>query len=428
MAPVRPKIAIIGGGPAGLMAAQLLSRGNFAVTLYDAKPSFGRKFLLAGRGGLNLTHSEAPELFLTRYGASAPFFRDKLARFSAEMLRAWSKDLGMATFVGSSGRVFPESFKASPLLRTWLERLQNQGVVLKPGCRWQGFEISPEGAEGISKEQFGLAFRERSGKQFTAPADAVLLALGGASWPRMGSDGMWLSELQRMAVPCTAFQPSNCGFNVTWSEAFKERYAGTALKNLGLKAGEMEVKGEVMIADYGIEGGGVYALGRAIREELQNTAEARLYIDLKPGLDTTKIAKRLSAQRSKDSLSSRLRKSLRLPPAAAALLRECLNRETLSSPGELAHALKALPLVVTSSQPLERAISSAGGLALKAVNEDLMIRALPGVFAAGEMLDWDAPTGGYLLQGSFATAAWAADGIERWLTATPPALHENKDR
>lgn len=428
MDPVPPKIAIIGGGPAGLMAAQILSGKRFAVTLYDAKPSFGRKFLLAGRGGLNLTHSEAPGKFLKRYGPAAHFMRDKLARFSPDDLRAWSEDLGMGTFVGSSGRVFPDSFKASPLLRAWLNRLQEQGVTLRSGCRWQGVKTSPKDVEDLSAGSFELAFLERSGTQFTAPADAVLLALGGASWPRMGSDGLWLGELKQMGVPCTPFQPSNCGFNVAWSESFKERYAGTALKNLGLTVGAVQVKGEVMIAGYGIEGGGIYALGRALREELRNNAAAHLYIDLKPGLNATRIEQRLSRQRSKDSLSSRLRKSIKLPPAAAALVRECVDSEPLSSPEGIAQAVKALPITVTSSQSLERAISSEGGLALEGVNEDLMIKALPGIFAAGEMLDWDAPTGGYLLQGSFATAVCAANGIERWLTTTPATPRENTKR
>ncbi len=407
------------------MAAQRLSAKNFDVALYEAKASFGRKFLLAGRGGLNLTHSEEPQKFMARYGPSATFFQEKLARFSPDDLRSWSEDLGIKTFVGSSGRVFPETFKASPLLRAWLRRLQEQGVVLQPGCRWQGIENPPprDAKPGDTKPgdaPLELRILDREGIEFTVTADAILLALGGASWPRMGSDGKWLQGFKQMGVPCTEFQPSNCGFNVSWSDSFKQRYAGTALKNLGLTAGSMHARGEIMIADYGVEGGGVYALGRALRAELRETAEARLVLDLKPDLDCRKIAQRLSTQRKKDSLSSRLRKSIRLAPAAAALLRECHAGADLSSPEQIAAAVKAVPVALTGSQPLERAISSVGGLDLESVNNELMVKNLPGVFVAGEMLDWDAPTGGYLLQGTFATAACAAEGIENWLSDLSP--------
>lgn len=410
-----PKVAIVGGGPAGLMAAQLLSAKNFDVTIYDAKPSFGRKFLLAGRGGLNLTHSEASEPFLSRYGASADFFREKLTRFSAENLRTWSHDLGVRTFVGSSGRVFPETFKASPLLRAWLKRLQEQGVALKPGCRWQGIKNPPQTDSTSKAEPLELLFQDRTGKTFSVEADAVVLALGGASWPRMGSDGRWLGLLKQLGVHCTEFQASNCGFNVDWSEKFVERHAGTALKNLELTAGRMQAKGEIMIARYGVEGGGVYALGRALREEFLENATARLTLDLKPDLDRDKIVQRLTAQRSKDSLSGRLRKSIKLAPAAVALLRECYTSDELSTPEQIADAVKTLPLTLTGTQSLERAISSVGGLELDGISETLMVKNLPGIFVAGEMLNWDAPTGGYLLQGSLATAVCAADGVEHWL-------------
>ncbi|TQV80849.1 NAD(P)/FAD-dependent oxidoreductase [Denitrobaculum tricleocarpae] len=416
MESARPRIAIVGGGPAGLMAAQRLSAKNFDVALYEAKASFGRKFLLAGRGGLNLTHSEDSKKFIARYGPSATFFQEKLARFSPDDLRSWSEDLGIKTFVGSSGRVFPQTFKASPLLRAWLRRLQEQGVVLQTDCRWQGIKSLPPRDAKPGDAPLELRILNRDGIEFTVIADAILLALGGASWPRMGSDGKWLQSFKQMGVPCTEFQPSNCGFNVSWSESFKQRYAGTALKNLGLTAGGAHAKGEIMIADYGVEGGGVYALGRALRTELRENTQARLVLDLKPDLDRDKIEQRLSSQRTKDSLSSRLRKSIKLAPAAAALLRECHAGTELSSPEQVAAAVKAVPVALTGSQPLERAISSVGGLELDAVNHELMIKNLPGVFVAGEMLDWDAPTGGYLLQGTFATAACAAEGIENWLS------------
>ncbi len=417
--PAPARVAIVGGGPAGLMAAQILSSKNFDVTLYDAKPSFGRKFLLAGRGGLNLTHSETSEAFLSRYGPSADFFREKLKRFTPGLLRAWCDDLGVGTFVGSSGRVFPESFKASPLLRAWLTRLQEQGVIQKPGCRWQGIKTRPDPGQGSSTGLIELEFQDRAGTDFTVAADAVLLALGGASWPRMGSDGRWLSDLRQLGATCREFQPSNCGFNVAWRESFVERYAGTALKNLKLKAGTQEIRGEIMIARYGVEGGGIYALGQALRAELQESPTVRLFLDLKPDLDRDKIIHRLASQRSKDSLAGRLRKSIKLTPAAVALLRECYTGEELSSPEKIADAIKNLPLTLTGTQSLERAISSVGGVELDTVSETLMLRSFPGVFVAGEMLDWDAPTGGYLLQGTFATSVCAAEGLERWVNDTP---------
>ncbi len=400
------------------MAAQILSSKNFDVTLYEAKPSFGRKFLLAGRGGLNLTHSEASEAFLSRYGPSADFFREKLKRFAPDHLRAWCDNLGIGTFVGSSGRVFPESFKASPVLRAWLTRLQEQGVHLKPGCRWQGAKNLSSPGQASSAGLIELEFQDRTGTEFTVNSDAVLLALGGASWPRMGSDGQWLRHLRQLGAGCREFQPSNCGFNVDWSKSFAERYAGTALKNLKLKAGTQEVRGEIMISSYGVEGGGIYALGQALREEFQENPTARLVLDLKPDLNRDKIIHRLAGQRSKDSLAGRLRKSIKLTPAAVALLRECFTGEELSSPDQIADAVKNLPLTLTGTQSLERAISSVGGLKLDTVSETLMLQSFPGVFVAGEMLDWDAPTGGYLLQGTFATAVCAAEGLERWLTHT----------
>ncbi|WP_282608908.1 TIGR03862 family flavoprotein [Pelagibius sp. Alg239-R121] len=407
-----PRIAIVGGGPAGLMAAQILSRKNFTVTLYEAKASFGRKFLLAGRGGLNLTHSETIEQFLKRYGPNLDFFRGKISHFSPNDLRAWSDDLGVPTFVGSSGRVFPTSLKASPLLRAWLVRLRDQGVVLKPEHRLTKLAISRGQSPSRS---ITLDLLDQNGARLEDAADAVLLALGGASWPRMGSDGRWLEHLKAMGVACADFQPSNCGFDVQWSEIFAQRHAGTALKNLLLKTDAAQARGEIMIARYGVEGGGIYALGRTLREELKADGTARVVLDLKPDLEQAKIAQRLATQRPKDSLSSRLRKSIKLSPAATALIRECVPADSLTTPDLIAQAVKAVPLTLTASQSLERAISSTGGVQIEGLSQDLMIKSLPGVFAAGEMLDWDAPTGGYLLQGTIATAVCAAEGVERWM-------------
>ena len=418
MNPAPPKVAIVGGGPAGLMAAEVLSGKNCEVTLYEAKPSFGRKFLLAGRGGLNLTHSEGVDRFLRRYGPATEFFRDKISQFSPNDLRAWCGSLGIGTFVGSSGRVFPESLKASPLLRAWLSRLQEQGVILKPGHRWIGLKICDTGLLHPPERCIRADFLDRNGHKTEDSSDAILLALGGASWPRMGSDGAWISLLREMGAECSDFQPSNCGFDVNWSAHFADRYAGTALKNLLLKTSTHEVRGEIMIARYGVEGGGVYALGRALREQIHSTGAARLTLDLKPELTAATILKKLNGQRTKDSLSNKLRKALNLPSAAAALIRECHDAKTLASLDGIANAVKTVPLQLTAAQPLERAISSVGGLRLEGVDGNLMIRSLPGVFVAGEMLDWDAPTGGYLLQGTFATAVCAAEGLHRWASKT----------
>jgi hypothetical protein len=412
-----PNVAIVGGGPAGLMAAQLLSAGNCQVTLYEAKPSFGRKFLLAGRGGLNLTHSEPIDDFMARYGPKSDFFYEKISAFLPSDLRAWCHDLGIKTFVGSSGRVFPESLKASPLLRAWLILLQNQGVILKPHHRWLGFKQSPGQLQAADARPFELEFLERDEDRITVSADAVLLALGGASWPRLGSDGKWTEILEALGVASTALEPSNCGFSVDWSKNFIERHAGSALKNLKVTAGESQTRGEVMISRYGVEGGAIYALGQPLREEIRAKGSASLVFDFKPDLSPGKIARRIAAQRSKDSLSSKLRKAINLSPAATALLRECHAGDALTSPDEIAAAVKAVPLRLTGAQPIERAISTAGGLKLEGLNDDLMARTLPGVFVAGEMLDWDAPTGGYLLQGTFATAVCAARGISCWLAA-----------
>ncbi len=398
------------------MAAERLSAQGYAVTVYEAKASFGRKLLLAGRGGLNLTHSENLQAFLSRYGAAAQFFHDKIAQFSPDDLRAWSHGLGIETFVGSSGRVFPETFKASPLLRAWLTRLQNQGVTLKPDHRWLAFEARSFEVERSVGAPIGLRFTGRNGDTLLESADAVVLALGGASWPRMGSDGAWLPLLRDQGIACADFRPSNCGFDVHWSRHFAERHAGTALKNLRLKAAGQEIRGEIMIARYGVEGGGIYALGRTLRDQLEAGGKAELILDLKPELSRAEVFRKLTAQRAKDSLSNRLRKALNVPAAAIVLLRECLPPAALASPEAVADAVKALPLSLTAAQPLERAISSAGGLKLESLNADLMLEALPGVFSAGEMLDWDAPTGGYLLQGTFATAVRAAEGVHRWLS------------
>jgi len=394
-------IAVIGAGPAGLMAAEAAAGQGRSVTVFDAMPSAGRKLLMAGRGGLNLTHGEPFERFVTRYGAAAGALRPMLDGFPPEALRRWAADLGIETFVGSSGRVFPTGLKASPLLRAWLARLGQAGVRLQTRRRWDGF--SPDGA---------LRFRDPAGAEHLVRADATVLALGGASWARLGSDGAWVRWLD---VPLAPFRAANCGFTIAWPPEFTQRHAGTPLKNIALSLGETRVRGEAVVAGYGIEGGAVYALGAAPHEALAKTGAARLLLDLKPDLALGDLAARLERPRRGASLASFLRKAANLPPIAAALLRAVRPDVMNGTPGQLAAALKALPLDLTGTAPIDRAISTAGGVRWQALGPDLQLAAYPGVFLAGEMLDWEAPTGGYLLQACFATGRWAGAAAVRYV-------------
>jgi uncharacterized flavoprotein (TIGR03862 family) len=395
-----PRIAIIGGGPAGLIAAEHLSANGHSVDLYEKMPTPGRKFLMAGRGGLNLTHSEPLPAFLGRYREASDRLGPVIARFDPAGLRAWCERLDQPTFVGSSGRVFPEAMKASPLLRAWRARLEAQGVVFHLRHDWTGWM-----ADGA------LAFETPDGP-VTVEADATLLALGGASWPRLGSDGGWAERLRAKGVELVPFSASNCGVEIAWSEITRNRFAGTPLKTIALSLGEERVEGELILARYGLEGGAVYALSGPIRTALE-TGPLTLTLDLRPHLDADALAAKLAKAKKGQSLSNTLRKA-GLSPQAVSVLRDAapdLPRDPLG----LAALIKAVPLTVTAQRGLERAISSAGGIARHAVDERFMLTALPGVFAAGEMLDWDAPTGGYLLQASFATGLAAARGIEDWL-------------
>ncbi|WP_138514122.1 TIGR03862 family flavoprotein [Maricaulis alexandrii] len=397
-----PRIAIIGGGPAGLIAAEHLSAGGHSVDLYEKMPTPGRKFLMAGRGGLNLTHSEPLPAFLGRYREASDWLGPVIARFDPAGLRAWCEGLDQPTFVGSSGRVFPEAMKASPLLRAWRARLEAQGVVFHLRHDWTGWT-----ADGA------LAFETPDG-QVTAAADATLLALGGASWPRLGSDGGWAEGLRGKGVELVPFSASNCGVEITWSEITRDRFAGTPLKTIALSLGEERIEGELVLARYGLEGGAVYALSGPIRTALEN-GPLTLTLDLRPHLDADALAAKLAKAKKGQSLSNTLRKA-GLSPQAISVLRDAVP-DLPRDPQGLAALIKAVPLTVTAQRGLDRAISSAGGIARTAVDEHFMLSALPGVFAAGEMLDWDAPTGGYLLQASFATGLAAARGIEDWLTA-----------
>jgi uncharacterized flavoprotein (TIGR03862 family) len=400
-------VAVIGAGPAGLMAAEVLANGGASVTVYDAMPSAGRKFLMAGRGGLNLTHSEALPDFLGRYGSPAQSLAPAIAAFLPDALRAWSEALGQSTFVGSSGRVFPESFKSSPLLRAWLRRLDAWGVRLSLRHRWNGWD-----------ENGRLVFQTPVGEH-AINAPATVLALGGASWPRLGSDGIWVETLAAKGVKIAALRPANCGFTVDWSEIFKSRFEGRPLKNVALSFGTHSARGEAMITRTGIEGGAVYALSAYLREAVIEAGEATVQVSLFPDIEQDQLITRLSAQRGKRSFSNFLRKAAHLSPAAIGLLQEAAIASSVAlsslSAVELANLINAVPIKLNGVAPIARAISTAGGISFTELDADFMIRRLPGVFAAGEMLDWEAPTGGYLLQASFATGAAAGQGALNWL-------------
>jgi uncharacterized flavoprotein (TIGR03862 family) len=396
-------IAIIGGGPAGLAAAGPLRSHGHTVTVFDRMPSVGRKFLLAGRGGLNLTHSEPLTTFLTRYGAAESNLAPLIRLLDPDALRAWSKGLGEETFVGSSGRVFPKSFKASPLLRAWLRNLGTAGVSFRTGHLWTGWN-----------EAGALTFQTANGPATCKP-DAVLLALGGASWPKLGSDGGWVSHLTRGDVAVSPLRPANCGFTVAWSPVLKSRFAGTPLKRIALAFAGATARGEAMFTEEGLEGGAVYAMSAGIRDAVMRDGEALVTIDLKPDMDAQALAARLTPVLKGESFSNRLRKQAALPPAAIGLIHETERDASRLSPDALARLIKAIPVKIKGVRPIDRAISTAGGIAWDELDANLMLRRMPGVFAAGEMLDWEAPTGGYLLQACFATGTAAAAGIARYL-------------
>jgi uncharacterized flavoprotein (TIGR03862 family) len=405
--PSKTHIAIIGAGPAGLMAAEVLAQAGAGVTVYDAMPSVGRKFLLAGRGGLNLTHSEALPAFLARYGAAAPHLAPALDAFSPANLRAWSEALGQPTFVGSSGRVFPLGFKASPLLRAWLRRLDSLGVQLRLRHRWTGWDGAGH-----------LSFETPDGPR-AVDARATVLALGGASWPRLGSDGAWAPTLAAKGVTISPLRPANCGFTVVWSAIFRDRFEGHPLKGVALSLGAHSVRGEAMITKTGIEGGAVYALSAELREAVAHSGQATLRIALRPDLDVSDLATRLSAPRGKQSFSNFLRKAAHLSPVGIGLMQEAAIASGVPlsslSPENLAGLINAVPVILNGVAPIARAISTAGGISFRELDADFMIRRLPGVFTAGEMLDWEAPTGGYLLQAAFATGVAAGRGVLKWL-------------
>jgi hypothetical protein len=402
------KVVIIGGGPAGLMAAEVLIEQGIKVDLYDAMPSVGRKFLLAGKGGMNLTHTEASAAFLSRYGTRAAQIAPMLESFDPEVLRIWVHALGIPTFVGSSGRVFPTDMKAAPLLRAWLKRLRDTGVTFHMRHRWLGWD-----------EKRALHFATPEGG-LTVQADAVVLALGGGSWARLGSDGTWLPLLAQQGIDTAPLKPANCGFDITWSKHFKERFAGQPLKSviahcIAIDGSEINRQGECVITVSGIEGGLIYALSAPLREQIAKNGSASLSLDLAPGKTYERVLSEVAAGRGSRSMSSHLQSKVGIAGVKAGLLRECATKEDYADPKKLAQAIKVLPLKLLATRPIDEAISSAGGVLFEALDERLMAKNMPGVFCAGEMLDWEAPTGGYLLTACFASGRSAGLGAAAWL-------------
>ena len=406
-------VAVVGGGPAGLMAAEILMQGGLSVDVYDAMPSFGRKFLMAGKGGMNITHTEPIDRFSARYGEHAAQLQPLLQSFGPDALRQWIHSLGIDTFVGSSGRVFPSDMKAAPLLRAWLHRLRAGGVRFHVRHRWLGWN-----------EQGALRFTTPTG-EICATADAVVLALGGGSWARLGSDGTWAPLLAQRGVAMAPLRPANCGFDVGWSTHFSSRFAGQAVKPVVLTFTDRNgaihrQRGEFMITQNGVEGSLIYALSAALRNEIAANGSALIHLDLHPDKALQWVADEVARPRGSRSRSSHLQSRLGLKGVKTGLLRERVSAQNFVQPACLAAAIKALPLRLIAPRPLDEAISSAGGVAFEALDAHLMLHRLPGVFCAGEMLDWEAPTGGYLLTACFASGRAAGNGVLSWLNADQP--------
>ncbi|MFS8124161.1 NAD(P)/FAD-dependent oxidoreductase [Rhizobium sp. BR 250] len=396
------QVAIIGGGPAGLMAAEMLSSAGHAVTVFEAMPTVARKLLMAGKSGLNITHAEDYDSFRRRFGDAEPRLRAALDDFTPDMLRDWAERLGQETFVGTSGRVFPKVMKASPLLRAWLARLEAQGVTIRTRHRWTGFSgdrlmfATPEGAVALK-------------------ADAVLMALGGASWPRLGSDAAWVPVLVEKGVAIAPFRPANCGFDVNWSDIFRQRFAGEAVKSTITISPAGAFQGEFVITKHGIEGSVVYAHSAALRDRLEQAGGASLAVDLAPGRTVERLSRDLAKLGRKESFANRMRKAAGLSAVKVGLLRDIFPDIAAMPDDFVAARIKHMEIPLLRPRPIAEAISAAGGIAWSGVDENYMLGKLPGIFAAGEMLDWEAPTGGYLLTACFATGRAAAKGMARWL-------------
>jgi uncharacterized flavoprotein (TIGR03862 family) len=399
------QVAVVGGGPAGFMAAEVLLASGCRVDLFDAMPSVGRKFLLAGKGGLNLTHSEAHEPFLARYGSRAVQLRDWIAAFDATALRAWAAGLGVDTFVGSSGRVFPKDLKAAPLLRAWLHRLRGQGLKLHQRHRFAGFA-----------DDGSLRFQRPLG-ELRVQASATVFALGGGSWPQLGSDGAWVPHLRDKGVDVAPLMPSNCGFDVGWSGHFSARFAGEALKSVAIRVGDWHQAGEFVVTAGGVEGSLIYAASSLLRDQITAQGSATFALDLLPARSLEWVTRELAHPRGPRSLATHMKSRLNLSGVKTGLLWELVPKDVQADPVRFAALIKALPIRVVAARPLAEAISTAGGVRFEAMDERLMLKAIPGVFCAGEMLDWEAPTGGYLLNASFATGRVAGQGAAAWLKA-----------
>jgi uncharacterized flavoprotein (TIGR03862 family) len=406
------KVSIIGGGPSGLMAAETIAASGARVDVYDAMPSVGRKLLMAGKGGLNLTHSEALQPFQTRYGARQAYIAPWLSAFGPQALCAWADGLGIETFTGSSARIFPRDMKAAPLLRAWLRRLRDAGVAFHVRHRWSGWD-----------DNGALQFATPQGTTRDAP-QATVLALGGGSWPRLGSDGAWTTLLAARGVDIAPLKPANCGFDCMWSEHLRARYAGQPLKSIAASTIDLSgithhLLGECILTEQGLEGGVIYALSALLRDAIAAQGATTLYLDLAPGRDAQSLTRALCVSRGKRSLSNHLQQHAGISGIKAILLREVASAADLADGARLAALIKALPLRLTAPRPLDEAISSAGGVTFAALNEGLMLKRLPGVFCAGEMLDWEAPTGGYLLTACMASGRVAGTAVVDWLRAQP---------
>lgn len=400
---LQKKVIIVGGGPAGLMSAQIIANAGHQVKIYDAMPNFGRKFLLAGRGGLNLTHSQSFEKFVKNYFEDQDWLEPCIKEFDANDLQKWCHELGQETFVGSSGRVFPKSMKTSPLLRNWLRKLDNLGVKFFPNHQWLGFDNQD------------LIFKNRENNLIHEKSDATLLALGGASWPQLGSNGKWVDILSNYDIKIAKLEPANCGFVVNWSDYFKQKFAGTPLKSIAITHNNITHKGEFVVTKNGIEGNAVYALSSYLRETIKEEGKAILYLDLRPEMSLENLEKKLAIQ-NKKSFSNYLQKA-GFANYTNSLLRELIGLDKINNANshELANYLKNLPITLIATSDINRSISSAGGIKKESFDDNFMLKNLAGVFVVGEMLDWEAPTGGYLLQACFSTAVRASKGVLKFL-------------